>query len=190
MVVAGGWRCAVNINAASPRLSGSIGVMVGGKWIYGSVRSFILLPKAPARSPCRWVLVRSLSTPRSEGGVSFFVACPVRCWMNGMDSLIWRALVIGRLHCSASEWWHVCGCSGMGEASTADRKMAVAQAVHSISKPQLLQQLSEKCSGQTGCVSPSAPHLDWLKWAHLFHLVSVEMLLLRQPELWCFKHHH
>lgn len=31
MVVAGGWRCAVNINVASPRLSGSIGVMVGGK---------------------------------------------------------------------------------------------------------------------------------------------------------------
>lgn len=119
MVVAGGWRCAVNINAASPRLPGSIGAMVGGKWIYGSVRSFILLPKATARSPCRWVGRYELRVPTR--GVSSFVTCPVGCWMNGMDSLIWRAFVIGRLHCSASEWWHVCGRLGTGKASTAGR---------------------------------------------------------------------
>lgn len=38
----------------SPRLPGSIGVMVGGKWICGSERSFIPLPKATVRSPHRW----------------------------------------------------------------------------------------------------------------------------------------
>lgn len=33
MAVAGGWRCALNINVTTPRLAGSIGVMVGGKWV-------------------------------------------------------------------------------------------------------------------------------------------------------------
>lgn len=31
MAVAGGWRCVVNINVAPLRLTGSIGLMVGGK---------------------------------------------------------------------------------------------------------------------------------------------------------------
>lgn len=61
MAVAGGWRCALNINVTTPRLAGSIGVMVGGKWTCGSKRSFIPLPKAKVRSPHRKRMVFSLA---------------------------------------------------------------------------------------------------------------------------------
>lgn len=175
MVVAGGWRCAVNINAASPRLSGSIGVMVGGKWIYGSVRSFILLPKATASSPCRWVLIRSLWTPRSDARPVLFSRMSslvlnerhgqfnLRSLCNWLSALMdkWRPSGPYRKRCTSSVSRSFCS------NSESLRNAAVRQAAFGL-----------------------LPHLDWLKWAHLFHLVSVEMLLLCQPELWCFKHHH
>lgn len=110
MVVAGGWRCAVNINAASPRLSGSIGVMVGGKWIYGSMRSFILLPKATAKRPCRWVLILSLWTPRSD--VRRVLFCHMSSWVlnerhgqfNLKSPCNWPTALL-RFRMMARLWW-------------------------------------------------------------------------------------
>lgn len=85
MVVAGGWRCVLNINVASPRLAGSIGMMVGGKWICQSERSVIPLPKATERTE------ESTQTGLFVYPISRCCVLCINFSAECLTSLIWRA---------------------------------------------------------------------------------------------------